>query len=434
MIAIDFFSGPMAAAWRDNPCGVLYELAQRFPGQPVAMKLGDRVTLLLLQDAASARHVGHTNADAYGKHFGAFQGFFGESRLTADEPDWRRLQRLSQPYITAAPADQIVQSTARHVGMAIDSMLASPQSEAVAVDAPLNRAAASVVADVTFGFGPDDLSPTLFADFREILSYASRIAWNVPGARQPAGSEDALTDALAARSRIGAGLDRLVAHQAETGAPSLLADLAAASRNGEADLLGEVSSLLFAGFDTSAAAMGWAMWLLSGSPQLQEKLRAEVRTALSGAPPTAHSVAAMPQLVAFQDEALRIFPPIPILGRRALVNDRIGDIQVAPGQIVLVSIIGLHHDQKVFPEPRRVSLTRHPADAPRDRNGQFIPFGLGRRVCGGSRIANIELTTALALMLDRLQIGPPPPGPLLFDYQASLRRHGGQRFSLTPAA
>ncbi|SFZ86239.1 Cytochrome P450 [Devosia enhydra] len=434
MITLDFFTGPLASAWRDNPCGVLFELAQRFPGQPVAMQLGDRVTLLLIQDAASARHVLHLNSEAYGKHFGAFLGFFGESRLTADEPDWRRLQKLSQPYITAAPADRIVHSTTRHVGAALDGLLGAPPADAVEVDEALNRAAASVVADVTFGFGPDDLSPSLFADFRNILSYASRIAWNVPGARQPAGFDDALERALDARSRIGAGLDRLVARQGEVGGASVLSDLAAASRRGEADLLGEVSSLLFAGFDTSAAAMGWAMWLLAGAPNLQRKLRDEVRQALDGAPPSARTLALMPQVMAFQDEVLRIFPPIPILGRKALVDDRIGDIPVSPGQIVLVSIVGLHHDPRIFPEPRRVSLTRHSADGPRDRDGQFIPFGLGRRVCGGARIANIELTTAIALMLDRLQIDPPPAGPMLFDYQASLRRKGGHRFSLSPAA
>jgi cytochrome P450 len=435
MISVDLQRGPLAGVWRDNPCGVLFELAQRAPGASARLTLGHE-TMLLFQDAGAAMHVARTRPDNYLKHFGSFAGFFGKSRITADGEKWRVLQRLSQPFINAAAPSEVVAAARRNFGAAADAMLASAGG-AVAVDGHLNRAAAAVVSEVTLGFAPEAFTPTLFEDFRAILSYASVVTWNVAGAsaRQDAGLA---AQASAARQRLSVALGQLVAMRAgRPDEPGMLEALAAAVADPEIDidLLGEVCSLVFAGFDTTSAALGWAMWLLSAAPGLQQKLRAEIRAARAEAPDDdLAAIALMPGLQAFQNEALRIFPPIPILGRRAVEADRIGETDVAPGQIVLISIIGLHHDPKAFPGPRRVALDRFADGAPgRDMAGQFIPFGLGRRICGGLRLANIELTAALALLIDRLEIAAPPPAPLLFDWQASLRRRGGQSFLLRPA-
>jgi cytochrome P450 len=203
---------------------------------------------------------------------------------------------------------------------------------------------------------------------------------------------------------------------------------------GEVDVFGEICTLLFAGSDTSAASLGWAMYLLAGAPQLRERLAREAAEVVGATAPTLEAVSRLHATTAFQNEVLRIFPPIPMLSRLAVEADAIGEVAIEPGQKVIVSVIGLHHDARVFPHSRRVSLDRFPGgDIPRQMHGHFLPFGTGRRSCGGTRIANVELTTALTLLARRLQMRHPAADPLGFEWVASLRRRGGQRLELAAA-
>jgi cytochrome P450 len=213
----------------------------------------------------------------------------------------------------------------------------------------------------------------------------------------------------------------------------LVRDIAAAEARG-IDPVDEIAALLFAGIDTSAAALSWALFLLAASPDLQASLRRTVRETTGGAPGTLAHLEAMPDLAAFRNEVLRIFPPIPAIGRTPIAADRIGEVPVAAGQPVMISIIGLHHDPRHFPSPASVRLKRYPPGELGSENvGHHLPFGDGRRVCVGSRIANVETSAALAVLVDRLKFALPDMRPLEFEWTASMRRKGGQYLLVRPA-
>lgn len=209
-------------------------------------------------------------------------------------------------------------------------------------------------------------------------------------------------------------------------------------KKGEADgvdLVGEICSLLFAGFDTSGAAIAWGAFLLAVMPDLQVFLRSKVRDACGDDLPSVERLNAIPELAAFQNEVLRMFPPTPILGRVATGSDRVGDIAIGEGQRVVVSIIGLHHDRNVFPAPASLRLARFPEGRmTREQTGHLLPFGAGRRVCGGSRVANAELTTAFAVLLQKLQFSIADDRKLRFEWNPSLRRRDGHYLLVREAA
>jgi cytochrome P450 len=136
----------------------------------------------------------------------------------------------------------------------------------------------------------------------------------------------------------------------------------------------------------------------------------------------------VPDLDLFIEETLRIYPPVPMLPRVAAAPDRIGADPIAAGDRLLVSVIGLHQDPAVWPDPRRFVPERH-----RGRPAHFA-FGGGARLCGGQHFARIELALALIAILARCRLArpPAPAAPLAFEWGASMRRRGGHRLAVTP--
>ena len=429
VLRIDLSIPDVSAVWRQHTIAALYELAKTAPGQSCELAL-PRETVFVVQDAGLARHVLKENGTNYRKNFGGFSAFFGDSRLTADSPLWEKLQQLSQPFISAARPAEVVAASDRHFTTAAQQLLASRGDHgAIVADRELSRAAARVVSEVALGFETLDIDDQLLADFRTLLELGAAANWNFGGLALE-GVEQRRADGDAALARLGLAIGRAAETTiARAREPTLLGELAAAR---EVDLVSEVCSLLFAGFDTSASALGWGLFLLAATPGLQQHLRSEVRRVCADAAITVEHLANLGDLVAFQEEVLRMFPPIPVLGRTSIAADVFGETRIAAGSRVLISIIGLHHDRRRFEAPWEVRLDRSLPAAER-RVDQALPFGAGRRVCGGSRLANVEMTTAYAVLLRALEFNLPDQKPLQFEWSASLRRSGGQRLNIRPA-
>ena len=383
------------------------------------------------QDAAQARHILRGNARNYAKNYGGFLSLFGESRLTSDGARWERLRNLSQPYIAGAKPAQVVAAANRAFMVAAQDLLHARDGDGrVIVDTAVNHAAASVVSEVALGLEAFDVQATV-KDFHAILRHGSHRHWNIGGAPTTDNTADRLAFeearanlTLRIRTAMGAGAPA---------PPGLISDIAAAECDG-VNPVDEIASLLFAGFDTTSTAISWGLFLLAASPDLQRRLRAEVRLARKGAALTVADLEAAPALAAFRNEVLRIFPPIPAIGRTAVAADMVGDADVRAGQPVMISIIGLHHDPAHFPAPAQVRLTRYPqGHMTKEQSGHHLPFSDGHRVCAGARIANAELLAAFAVLLDRLEFELADTRPLEFEWVASLRRKGGTCLRVQPA-
>lgn len=200
--------------------------------------------------------------------------------------------------------------------------------------------------------------------------------------------------------------------------------------NDDVDLFGEMATHLFASFDTNAAAISWSLYLQALNPDLQERLRAMVLALPDGAEVRNAALADLAPLRAFVKEAMRIFSPIPVLSQLVLADDAIGGWQIARGNTMILSMIGLHHDRNIYLNPARFDLGRHPDG--RVLVPHFLPFGDGQRIGPGSRFANAELLSALAAFLQRDRIHPGGASTIAFRWDASLRRHHGNHLRLEP--
>ncbi|XP_045401435.1 cytochrome P450 4A11 isoform X2 [Lemur catta] len=175
------------------------------------------------------------------------------------------------------------------------------------------------------------------------------------------------------------------------------------------DLRAEVDTFMFEGHDTTASGISWILYALATHPQHQQRCREEIQSLLGdGAPITWHHLDQMPYTTMCIKEALRLYPPVPGVARKLSQPVTFPDGRSLPkGVIVLLSIYGLHHNPKVWPNPETFDPSRFaPGSLPHSH--AFLPFSGGSRNCIGKQFAMIELKVAVALTLLRFELLPDP--------------------------
>uniref|UniRef100_A0A8C9ISS9 Cytochrome P450 4A11 n=1 Tax=Piliocolobus tephrosceles TaxID=591936 RepID=A0A8C9ISS9_9PRIM len=116
----------------------------------------------------------------------------------------------------------------------------------------------------------------------------------------------------------------------------------------------------------------------------------------------------MPYTTMCIKEALRLYPPVPSIGRELSTPVTFPDGRSLPkGIMVMLSIYGLHHNPKVWPNPEVFDPSRF-APGSAQHSHAFLPFSGGSRNCIGKQFAMNELKVATALTLLRFELLPDP--------------------------
>ena len=169
----------------------------------------------------------------------------------------------------------------------------------------------------------------------------------------------------------------------------------------------EIMTLFLAGHETTANVLSWTWLLLGQNPEVEEKLIEELGRVLGGRSPTP---ADLPRLI-YTDmvlrESMRLYPPVWVIGRRALEPFRLGNYELPAETNVLISQLILHRDSRYFPEPDRFDPDRWRPNDPRSVSlprFAYLPFGGGPRVCIGAGFAMMEAVLLLATIAQKFQI------------------------------
>lgn len=187
----------------------------------------------------------------------------------------------------------------------------------------------------------------------------------------------------------------------------------------------EVMTLFLAGHETTANALAWTWFLLAEHPEVDLRLAAELDRVLGGRPPTLDDLPALPYTRMVFSEAMRLYPPAWLLGRRAARDCSIGGYGIPRGAVVLVSQWVVHHDPRWYPDPFRFDPDRWAADVPARPKYAYFPFGGGPRRCVGEAFAWAEGLLVLATLAQGWRMRLVPGHPVVPDPLITLRpRHG----------
>jgi cytochrome P450 len=170
-------------------------------------------------------------------------------------------------------------------------------------------------------------------------------------------------------------------------------------------LIEEVAMLLVGGVESTLSTLLWSLDVLGRSAEFQEFVRNE------------ECASAELYIGVFINEIMRRFPPIPMLVRRTADDVELGAKAYAAGTLIKISIVGAHHDARIWPDPFTFKYRRAEfLNKTFDRRAYF-PFSQGARVCAGQRFATQEIKCALLEILSNYNIYQPVD---LFEYVYNL--------------
>jgi cytochrome P450 len=168
------------------------------------------------------------------------------------------------------------------------------------------------------------------------------------------------------------------------------------------EMVDQVAIFFLAGHETSASAMAWALYLLASHPKVQDRVAVEAVN-LGDAP----KFAALSQLGFTRDvfrEALRLYPPVPMMVRENLCQEDMRGRTVASGAQIVLSPWHVQRHERIWDRPDAFDPDRWQSDAGRicARDG-FIAFSAGPRACPGAGFAMAEGVLLLAMLVARFR-------------------------------
>ncbi|MEL6957912.1 MAG: cytochrome P450 [Pseudomonadota bacterium] len=162
------------------------------------------------------------------------------------------------------------------------------------------------------------------------------------------------------------------------------------------EMVDQVAIFFLAGHETSASALAWALYLCARYPDWQDKL-AEEADALSD------DFASVSKLKLSRDvfrEALRLYPPVPMMVRETTCPEDMRDRTAPKGSQIVLSPWHLHRHNRLWDNPDGFDPTRWTTENGRAcMKDAFIPFSAGPRVCTGAGFAMVEGPLLLSMLL-----------------------------------
>ncbi|KAL8477010.1 hypothetical protein ACS0TY_029350 [Phlomoides rotata] len=162
---------------------------------------------------------------------------------------------------------------------------------------------------------------------------------------------------------------------------------------------GLVMSMIVAGTDTSAVTIEWAISLLLNHPRVLQTARAELETKVG-----LHrlinedDLPNLPYLRHIILETFRLFPAAPLLLPHQPSEDiRVGEYDVPRGTIVFINAWAIHRDPEVWEDPMSFKPERF--EGKEVEPHKLMHFGMGRRACPGSGLAQRVVGVALGSLI-----------------------------------
>ncbi|KAF7279572.1 hypothetical protein GWI33_007034 [Rhynchophorus ferrugineus] len=178
------------------------------------------------------------------------------------------------------------------------------------------------------------------------------------------------------------------------------------------ELRDEVNTFMFEGHDTTATTISFCLYLLAKHPSVQEKVLEEqyalLGDDLKGVKATYANLNEMKYLEMVIKETLRLYPPIPFVGRK-LTNDVEFNGTIYPKDMnILLFTYYVHRQAKYFQDPEKFNPERF-AYSERKIPFAYIPFAAGSRNCIGQKFAMLEITSALSKIVRNFELIPAIP-------------------------
>lgn len=416
----------------------LYELYLTYGGI-FRLTFGPK-SFLIVSDPAIAKHILKDNPKGYSKGILAeiLDFVMGKGLIPADGEVWRVRRRAIVP----ALHQKFVAAMFKLFGAATDRLCkkldaAASDGEDVEMESLFSRLTLDIIGKAVFNYDSDSLEvdtgivEAVYTVLREAedRSIAPIPFWEIPIWKDISPKlkkvntalkliNDTLDDLIAICKRI-VDEEELLFHEEYMNEqdPSILHFLLASGDDvSSKQLRDDLMTLLIAGHETSAAVLTWTFYLLSKDPRVVAKLRNEVDSVLGDRFPIMEDMKKLKYTTRVINESLRLYPQPPVLIRRSVGDDVLGEYPIKSGEDIFISVWNLHRCPKHWEDANKFNPERWPLDGPNpnetNQSFSYLPFGGGPRKCIGDMFASFETVVAVAMLVRRfdfqIALGAPP--------------------------
>ena len=338
----------------------------------------------------------------------------GEGLLTADGDHWRWQRKLASPLFRPSDVLGYVPTIVEAAQEQIARWRGRGACHIAAIEEDMTETTFAVIARTVLA-GIDEREGDAIK--RTGRAYIDPIMWSVaaalmlypehywrPGKRK--------MDAAAVEGR--AVVQRLLDKRRATGTEGddLVARMLSARNpeTGEAmtdeQLIDNLATFLLAGHETTAKTLTWTLYLLARAPEWQERVRAEITSVTGGRPVTAGDIAKLTLTQRVLKESLRLYPAVPAMTRVNKEATSIGGVDLPAPALIVIPVYVVHRHHTLWDDPDRFDPDRFlPEREAKHQRMQFMPFGVGPRVCIGASFAMTEATVVLATLLQSARFG-----------------------------
>jgi len=336
---------------------------------------------------------------------------FGDGLVTSSGEKWKRSVAMLRPRFQPRQVDRQVPAIHRHT----EALLHSWKTGEIR-DIPLDMSHLTlrIACDVLFGVDELEIRDALLSACDASQAFFTkweRSYFPVP-ALMPTRESVVYKRAIRALNRImyelidrrrrvrGADENNIVAqlldHRDADGAP--LPDRA---------IRDELVTFFLAAYETTSAMLAWTLYLICTHPPVEKRVRAELAAVLGGELPGPDAARRLTYLYDVMRESVRLYPSIPIVGRAAARDTRIGDTRVPKTSEVLISPWAIQRSSRHYQDPLAFRPERWTPEFDRSLpRYAYIPFSSGPRVCIGQHMAVQESMQILATLLQFAAVRP----------------------------
>jgi cytochrome P450 len=428
-------------ALRANPITAFPEQAYQAP----ILEIGRLRRLVLVNDPDEIEHVLVGNAANYRKSLQQqrrLRPALGDGLLTAEGAEWHGARRIAAPLFNPGAVALLAEDMLEAAAVMRDRWLDRFQPERpIDLAAEFQRLTYEIVSRTVFSGALDQDRARVHANMAIYFDTFGRIdlasMFNLP-AWVPTRTALRARPALAIFRSI---VDRIVAQRLADPAREAT-DLLDRLMRSPVPPTGKVMTpvavadnvltFLAAGHETTGNALAWVLYLLALFPDSEARVTDELLSVLGDRPSSVDGLDKLVFTRAVVNEALRLYPPAPFMGREALGSDDLAGRRIAKGTQVVISPWIVHRHRRLWDDPDDFRPERFMP--PNDREiprGAFIPFGLGPRICIGRGFAIQEILVVLATILPAFRFRLLEPRSVEPQARITLRPAGGMPMIVT---
>ncbi|MGD9784325.1 MAG: cytochrome P450 [Hyphomicrobiaceae bacterium] len=419
-----------------NPIAFMMQMATRY-GPVLPINLGSE-RVVIITEPEYFKHVLVSKADDYIKYFDGLKPIFGKSMITNDGVLWQKIRMPQQP---AFHPDAFTDYIPYFVKAIHEKMRKweeyAKSGEPIEMVEQTWTLAADMICKALFD---RDMPFNPHVVFKYVKTYTNVQEHKGIRQRKQSGEDIELTELDAAKAmEAWASVPPAViaADPREEREKTLLSIIEACVADpnipefDEQQAIDEIKQYLWAGTETTALTLAWALYLLSLHPEAAERVIRESETVLGDREPTAADYTALVYTRSVIQETMRLYPPVWGLIRVAAKDDEIGGKQIRAGDRIVIFGYAAHHNPKFWDEPEEFRPERWmDKSAKRQVKYSYVPFGAGKRSCIGGAMSQVENTLALALLLRRFRPEYVGAVPAPVNATVTLTPKGGLNFRI----